>query len=89
MLILTRKMGQAFQIGDEITITITEISGDRVKVGIDAPKQMRVLREELGQTVSSNRQAVTGVPGDTLRALAANLHLPAQKRTEAEKDSSS
>lgn len=84
MLILTRKSGQSFQIGDNITVTITEISGDRVKIGIEAPREMRVLREELQQTMSSNREAVIDVKGDTLRALAATLHLPAAKKLPQE-----
>lgn len=73
MLILTRKTGQSFQIGDDIRVTITEISGDKVKIGIDAPQSLRVLREELCRTMESNRQAVAEVSGDVLRALAANL----------------
>lgn len=73
MLILTRKSGQSFQIGDSIKVTITEISGDKVKIGIDAPQTLRVLREELCSTMESNRQAAGNVSGDALRALAANL----------------
>lgn len=78
MLILTRKSGQSFQIGEDIKVTITEISGDKVKIGIEAPREMRVLREELGRTMESNRQAAAGVSEDTLRALAAKLSPAAQ-----------
>lgn len=79
MLILTRKVGQSFCIGDDIRITITEISGDKVKmakIGIEAPKSLRVLRDELSQTISSNQQAMTEKPAsqNILRELAANLH---------------
>lgn len=73
MLILTRKSGQSFHIGDDIKITITEISGDKVRIGIDAPQALRVLREELCRTMESNRQAAGGASGAALRALAANL----------------
>lgn len=73
MLILTRKSGQSFQIGENIKVTITEISGDKVKIGIDAPQTLRVLREELCRTMESNRQAAGGVSGSALRALVANL----------------
>lgn len=72
MLILTRKPGQGFLIGDEIEITITEISGDKVRVGIDAPKHIKVLRTELSQTVESNQQA-TKTDAGSLRALALGL----------------
>lgn len=73
MLILTRKSGQSFMIGDDIKITLTEISGDKVKVGIEAPQRLRVLREELCRTMESNRQAAGGVNGAALRALAKNI----------------
>lgn len=75
MLILTRKNGQSFQIGDDIIVTVIEISGDKAKIGIDAPRDLRVLREELCQTMKSNRQAAGSVTEDTLRKLAANLKL--------------
>lgn len=70
MLILSRKSGQSFVIGDNIEITITEIAGDKVKVGISAPKEIPVLRKELCQTMDANRQAVRTVSGDALRGLA-------------------
>lgn len=80
MLILSRKSGQSFQIGEEIRVTITEITSDRVKIGIDAPKTLRVLRDELRQTMTSNQQAAGSVAPDALRALAANLQLSSQER---------
>lgn len=76
MLILTRKTGQAFSIGEDITVTITEIAGDKVKIGIDAPKDCRVLREELWQTMKLNQQAASSVNGSTLRALTQALRQP-------------
>lgn len=60
-------------IGDNIEITITEVSGDKVKVGITAPKEITVLRKELYQTVDANRLAAAAVSGDALRRLAANF----------------
>jgi carbon storage regulator len=48
MLVLTRKAGEMIQIGDNITIRVAEINGSRVKIGIDAPHSMRILRAELG-----------------------------------------
>ena len=47
MLVLTRKSGEAIQIGDDITIKVSDISGNRVKLAIDAPKIMRILRAEI------------------------------------------
>lgn len=47
MLILARKKDEAIVIGDDIEIIITEISEDKVKIGIKAPRNMRVFRKEL------------------------------------------
>jgi carbon storage regulator CsrA len=47
MLVLTRKTEQKIQIGNDITITILRVKGQAVRVGIEAPKNMRVLRAEL------------------------------------------
>lgn len=47
MLVLTRKIQQQIQIGDEITITVLEIKGRSVRLGIDAPREVRVLRAEV------------------------------------------
>ena len=47
MLVLTRKNGQKIQIGDQITITIVRVKGKSVRVGIDAPEDVRIVRSEL------------------------------------------
>ena len=47
MLVLTRLEGQVITIGDNIRITIVEVRGDKVRVGIDAPRDVAVLRAEL------------------------------------------
>lgn len=73
MLILTRKTGQGFLVGDDIEITITEISGDKVRVGINAPKNIKILRSELSQTMEQNAQAASSVDSGALQALAVGL----------------
>jgi carbon storage regulator len=47
MLVLSRKESQRIRLGDSIVITIVKISGDKVRVGIDAPSNVLVLRDEL------------------------------------------
>jgi len=47
MLVLTRRRGEVLLIGDDIRITVLEIRGTQIKLGIDAPKSITVLREEL------------------------------------------
>ncbi len=58
MLVLTRKKGESLLIGDEIELSILEVSGDIVKIGIKAPKEINVLRKELYTSVEEmNRSA--------------------------------
>lgn len=47
MLVLSRLEGQVIRIGDNIRITIVEVRGDKVRVGIDAPRDVQVMRAEL------------------------------------------
>ncbi len=47
MLVLSRKPGEKITIGDNITLTVLEVSGNRIKVGVEAPGSVRVLRGEL------------------------------------------
>ena len=57
MLVLSRKESQRIRLGDSIVITIVKISGDKVRVGIDAPGNVLVLREELEPRQGSCRLA--------------------------------
>ena len=47
MLVLSRKVGERIQLGDQITITLVKINGNAVRLGIDAPPEMSVVRQEL------------------------------------------
>jgi len=55
MLVISRKAGEALLIGDQIKISIISLGGDKVAVGIDAPKDIRIIREELAQTIETNK----------------------------------
>ena len=58
MLVLTRKVGEEILIGDKITIKVIEVSGNKVKLGIDAPVDMRIYRQEILEKVrNENRYA--------------------------------
>jgi carbon storage regulator len=58
MLVLTRKVGEEIFIGDRICIKVMEISGTKVRLGIDAPADLRIYREEvLAKVKSENRSA--------------------------------
>lgn len=58
MLVLTRRTGQSVYIGDEVKITLVEIKGNQVRIGVDAPPHVRIYREEIYlQILDENRQA--------------------------------
>jgi carbon storage regulator CsrA len=58
MLVLSRKVQQKIQIGDKVTITIVRVKGQTVRVGIEAPKDVRVVRSELEALARTSRAAV-------------------------------
>ena len=59
MLILSRKVDEQIKIGDNITITIIEVRGDQVKVGIEAPKSVKVFREEVFKAIQKENKAAS------------------------------
>jgi len=72
MLVLTRKPGERLVIGDNIVITVVEVKGDNVRLGIDAPREVKVYRGEIFEAIAAeNRQAAltTDLTGlDSLKA---------------------
>ena len=64
MLVLTRKPGQGFLIGDQVEVTILETSGDKVRVAVQAPREVAVLRKELAETGKANLESALTAPPD-------------------------
>lgn len=56
MLVLTREIGETFNIGDDITVKVLGISGNQVRLGIDAPQQVRIHRAEVFRRIASRLQ---------------------------------
>jgi len=57
MLILSRKTNEKIMIGDEISISIIEIRGDQVRIGVDAPKSVKVFRQEVFDAIRAENKA--------------------------------
>jgi carbon storage regulator len=58
MLIISRKRGESFIIGENIKVSVLEVIGDRIKIGIEAPKSVKIMRSEVADTEKSNVEAV-------------------------------
>jgi carbon storage regulator len=58
MLIISRKQGESVIINDEIEITILDIHRDKIRIGIEAPKSVKILRKELFETKKANQESV-------------------------------
>jgi len=61
MLILTRRVGESLMVGDEITVTVLGVKGNQVRIGIDAPKDVAVHREEIFQRIQNDDKATDSV----------------------------
>jgi carbon storage regulator len=66
MLVLSRKQNERIRVGDSVVVTIVRVSGDKVRIGIEAPPDVRVLRDELDD----------GLVGDVTLEAAAELPIP-------------
>ena len=57
MLILSRKIDEKIKIGNDITITLIDVHGDQVKIGVEAPKDVKVFRQEVFDAIQNENKA--------------------------------
>lgn len=70
MLILSRKIDQKIKIGDSITLTIIDVKGDQVKIGVEAPSDVKVYRQEVFSAIQSeNKAAASQISVEQLKNL--------------------
>jgi len=62
MLILSRKTDEKIKIGEDITLTIIEIRGDQVKIGVEATKNVKVFRQEVFNAIKNENKSAAEIP---------------------------
>jgi carbon storage regulator len=55
LLILTRKVGESLKVGEDVTVTVMAVKGNQVRIGINAPRDVEVHREEIYERVQAER----------------------------------
>lgn len=73
MLVLTRKAGEGIIIGDNITVKIVEVKGGGIRIGIDAPRDTKIYRQEVYEKIKQENVEATNWSLNDLDALSANL----------------
>lgn len=84
MLILSRKAGESLILDGGIEIKITEIYGDKVRIGISAPADIRVYRKELYATIQENQSAAMAAPAAAVKSFLQKMKPPEEGATPPE-----
>jgi carbon storage regulator len=65
MLILTRRVGETLIIGDEVTVTVLGVKGNQVRIGVNAPKEVSVHREEIYDRIKREQEGTDSADADS------------------------
>ncbi|MFE4573226.1 carbon storage regulator CsrA [Paenibacillus chitinolyticus] len=76
MLILTRLRGEKIMVGQDIVVTVLDVAGDQVRIGIEAPKEIAIYREEIYQAIQAENQAAVRLSSNTTAFLQTLKSLP-------------
>jgi len=76
MLVLTRRPGESVMVGDDVVITVLEVRGEVIRLGIRAPRSIQVHREEVYRELQAANRAAASPSDDAVRSLARMLKPP-------------
>jgi carbon storage regulator len=76
VLVLTRRPGESVHVGDEVVVTVLEVRGDVVRLGIRAPREIQVHREEIYRELQAANRAAASPSDDAVLTLARMLRSP-------------
>ena len=82
MLIITRKPGEKIAIGDDITVTVLDIKGGQIRIGIDAPRAVSIHRQEVYERIRQENRAAAAVDASDLNravSLFESTHIKGEK----------
>jgi len=77
MLILTRRVGETLMIGDEVTVTVLGVKGNQVRIGINAPKDVSVHREEIYERIKNEQSGETSKNEEVTKEVTVDESSPA------------
>ena len=82
MLILTRKKDEAIRVGEDIRIVLVQVKGGQVRLGIECPPHVRVLREELYEAIRQENIVAQSVDPSQARSLVKRLNIVRKKKNQ-------